>query len=304
MDIITDRAYSFSQLGQRDNQEDARFPDTDTAAAGQRYFVVCDGVGGSDKGEDASRLVATTIGRQMQKLDLTQEFTDDRLIDVLDHAFIALDEAADKRHADMGTTLTMVVFHAAGCTMAHIGDSRIYHIRPGEGIVYRSDDHSLVNQMVHSGMLTPDEAVNHPQSNVITRCMEPTRSDQRRSMATVFRTRDIRQGDYVLLCTDGVLHCISDEELVALVEDDRNCQEKVRALADRCKDSTDNNTAWMVRVDQVRLTEAEQSAAQQARTVNNNDTLPTGTGMMSMTEIESVRRGKKSLLARIKNVFN
>ena len=123
MDIITDRAYSFSQLGQRDNQEDARFPDTDTAAAGQRYFVVCDGVGGSDKGEDASRLVATTIGRQMQKLDLTQEFTDDRLLDVLDHAFIALDEAADKRHADMGTTLTMVVFHAAGCTMAHIGDT-------------------------------------------------------------------------------------------------------------------------------------------------------------------------------------
>ena len=153
-------------------------------------------------------------------------------------------------------------------------------------------------------MLTPDEAVNHPQSNVITRCMEPTRSDQRRSMATVFRTRDIRQGDYVLLCTDGVLHCISDEELVALTEDDSSCQEKVRALADRCKDSTDNNTAWMVRVDQVRLTEAEQSAAQQARTVNNNDTLPTGTGMMSMTEIESVRRGKKSLLARIKNVFN
>ena len=304
MDIITDRAYSFSQLGQRDNQEDARFPDTDTAAAGQRYFVVCDGVGGSDKGEDASRLVATTIGRQMQKLDLTQEFTDDRLLDVLDHAFIALDEAADKRHADMGTTLTMVVFHAAGCTMAHIGDSHIYHIRPGEGIVYRSDDHSLVNQMVHSGMLTPDEAVNHPQSNVITRCMEPTRSDQRRSMATVFRTRDIRQGDYVLLCTDGVLHCISDEELVALVEGDRNCQEKMRTLADRCKDSTDNNTAWMVRVDQVRLTLAEQSAAQQARTVNNNDTLPTGTGMMSMTEIESVRRGKKSLLARIKNVFN
>ncbi len=304
MDIITDRAYSFSQLGQRDNQEDARFPDTDTAAAGQRYFVVCDGVGGSDKGEDASRLVATTIGRQMQKLDLTQEFTDDRLLDVLDYAFIALDEAADKRHADMGTTLTMVVFHAAGCTMAHIGDSRIYHIRPGEGIVYRSDDHSLVNQMVHSGMLTPDEAVNHPQSNVITRCMEPTRDDQRRSMATVFHTRDIRQGDYVLLCTDGVLHCISDEELVALVEDDRNCQEKMRTLAERCKDSTDNNTAWMVRVDQVLLTEAEQTTAQQARTVNNNDTLPTGTGMMSMTEIESVRRGKKSLLSRIKNVFN
>lgn len=304
MDIITDNAYSFSQQGQRDNQEDARFPDTDTAAAGQRYFVVCDGVGGSDKGEDASRLVATTIGRQMQKLDLTQEFTDDRLLDVLDYAFIALDEAADKRHADMGTTLTMVVFHAAGCTMAHIGDSRIYHIRPGQGIVYRSDDHSLVNQMVHSGMLTPDEAVNHPQSNVITRCMEPTRDDQRRSMATVFHTRDIRQGDYVLLCTDGVLHCISDEELVALVEDDRNCQEKMRALAERCKDSTDNNTAWMVRVDQVLLTEAEQTTAQQARTVSNNDTLPTGTGMMSMTEIESVRRGKKSLLARIKNVFS
>ena len=102
----------------------------------------------------------------------------------------------------MGTTMTFVCFHQGGCMMAHIGDSRIYQVRPGQGIVYRSEDHSLVNSMVRAGVISPEQSIDHPQSNVITRCMEPKDPDRDRCMATVVSTTDVRRGDYFLLCTD------------------------------------------------------------------------------------------------------
>lgn len=304
MNIFTAAGYSFSQVGGRNYQEDSRFPDTNTVKAGQKFFVVCDGVGGSEKGEVASSVVATAIGKQMSKYNLQQEFTDAQLLDTLDAAYIALDLAVDGTNNDMGTTMTFVCFHGKGCTMAHIGDSRIYHVRPGEGILYRSDDHSLVNQMVHSGQLTPEQAIDHPQSNVITRCMSPTEDDQRRSMATVFHTSNIKAGDYLLLCTDGVHHCITDEDLVKLLESSDADDKKLSILADQCKDSSDNNTAWLVRVESVQNAEADEQEDVLTESVEpKTDTVPSKKSLMSMTEIESVKRGKKSLIAKIRSIF-
>ena len=295
MDIITDRAYSFSQLGQRDNQEDARFPDTDTAAAGQRYFVVCDGVGGSDKGEDASRLVATTIGRQMQKLDLTQEFTDDRLIDVLDHAFIALDEAADKRHADMGTTLTMVVFHAAGCTMAHIGDSRIYHIRPNERrILYKSRDHSLVYDLFMAGEIKQEEMDAYPRKNVITRAIMP--GLERQPKADIVHTTDILSGDFFILCSDGILEQMSDRALVALLASGMTDAEIRQRLIEVTKDNKDNHSAWLVRVDRVEPEAGDESLLHDEDKARSNALL--------WEKQPTVTEKEPSFWEKVKSLFN
>lgn len=305
MKISTAIGHSFKQVGARDHQEDSRFPDSNTSQAGQKFFVICDGVGGSEKGEVASGIVASTIGKQMSKYNLQQEFTDAQLLETLDEAYIALDSAVDGTNDDMGTTMTLVCLHGKGCTMAHIGDSRIYHVRPGEGILYRSDDHSLVNQMVHSGQLTPEQAINHPQSNVITRCMSPTENDQRRSMATVFHTSNIKAGDYLFLCTDGVLHCITDEYLVKLLESSDVDEKKSNIMANRCKDSSDNNTAWLVRIESIE--ESEHYENEDIITEPNEtitDTVPSKKSAMSMTEIESVKRGKKSLIAKIRSIFN
>lgn len=247
MKIDIGQPYSFMQLGQRSNQEDARYPDSDILGEGQRFFLVCDGVGGNEGGEIASNTVCRTFGKILSRTDFaSSELTNDLFSSALDAAYTALDAVAGKKNKDMATTMAFVCLHSGGCTIAHIGDSRIYHIRPGFGILYRSDDHSLVNSMVHSGMITPEEAINHPQNNVITRNMGPTSEDENRCMATKINTTDISAGDYLFICTDGVLHCLTDEDIVDICNKSVDDHEKILEMAERCSVSSDNNTAMLI----------------------------------------------------------
>lgn len=301
MDIQLNTAYSFCQQGHRDYQEDSRYPDTDRIPGNQRFFIVCDGVGGCDKGEVASQTVCQSIAKAMAGTDFTNDFTNQHFNKVLDAAYNALDKIANDDNRDMGTTMTFVCFHAGGCTMAHIGDSRIYQIRPAEGIIYRSDDHSLVNSMVHNGMLTPDEAENHPQNNVITRYMESVEADQNRCTATVMRTEDVKAGDYFLLCTDGVLHGISDDQLLDLLSGKESDEEKMLTLAEKSKDSEDNNTAWLISIQSVTPTEEADS--------DDDATESEATKRLTMKtrqqeEIESVQAKNTQLKKWFNKIFN
>lgn len=301
MDIQLNTAHSFCQQGHRDYQEDSRYPDTDSISGTQRFFIVCDGVGGCEKGEVASQTVCQAIGKAMAGIDFDSDFTNQHFHKVLDAAYNALDKIANDDNRDMGTTMTFVCFHAGGCTMAHIGDSRIYQIRPAEGIIYRSDDHSLVNSMVHNGMLTPDEADTHPERNVITRYMEAVEADQNRCMATVMRTEDVKAGDYFLLCTDGVLHCISDDELQLLLLSDKSDEEKMKELAGICLDSEDNNTAWLISIQSVTPTEEADS--------DDDATESEATKRLTMKtrqqeEIESVQAKNTQLKKWFNKIFN
>ena len=301
MDIQLNTAYSFCQQGHRDYQEDSRYPNADSISGAQHFFVVCDGVGGCEKGEVASQTVCRAIGKAMAGIKLDSDFTNQQFHKVLDAAYNALDRIANDDNRDMGTTMTFVCFHAGGCTMAHIGDSRIYQIRPEEGIIYRSDDHSLVNSMVHNGMLTPDEAGTHPQRNVITRYMEAVEADQNRCMATVMRTEDVKADDYFLLCTDGVLHGISDDQLVDLLRGKGSDEEKMHALAEKSKDSEDNNTAWLISIQSVTQTEVSDS--------DDEDTESEVTKRLTMKarqqeEIESVQEKGNQLKKWFNKIFN
>lgn len=252
MNIILNQSYSFNQIGVRDNQEDARYPDIDTTDNKQRFFIVCDGVGGSEKGELASRTVCDSFALSLKNFDFTKKFSNEDFRKVLDHAYDALDKKAKGENKEMATTLAFVCFHGDGCTMVHIGDSRVYLIRPSEGILYRSDDHSLVNSMVHNGVITPEEAIDHPQQNIITRYMEPVNKDENRCQAAVIRWDNLIAGDYVFLCSDGVIHCLTDEELTDILSDPllKN-SEKIGIISEKCKNSSDNNTAWLIPIARV-----------------------------------------------------
>lgn len=270
MKIYLNQPYSFCQLGKRGNQEDARYPDMDMPKKSQSYYVVCDGVGGCDDGEMASRAVCNAFGKYLKHTDWSKTFGITDFGKALDDAYSALYKVAGKHSKDMATTLTFICFHHAGVLAAHIGDSRIYHIRPGVGILYRSDDHSLVNALVHSGNLTPDEAENHPQNNYITRCMGIVESDEERSRATVMQITDVEAGDYFILCTDGVLHCVTDEMLVEIVSGDISDDAKCQKLAAVCKDSSDNNTAYILPVREV---EKEEVVTDLEERPNDNETV-------------------------------
>lgn len=244
MKILPGQALSFCQMGRRTNQEDSRYPDSDRPLTPKSY-IVCDGVGGLEGGEVASHAVACAMGEYMEGVSLRNEFTLDDFAAALHYAYNALDRAGT---AGAATTLTFLCFHSGGAMAVHIGDSRIYHIRPGAGILYRSCDHSLVNSLVRSGTITPQEAIDHPKSNYITRCMKCGGS---RASATVWGTVDVEPGDYFLLCTDGVLSRVDDAMLLSLLEGGEDDEAKMATMAMLCEDSRDNNTAILVPISTV-----------------------------------------------------
>lgn len=250
MDITLGTTYSFKRIGKRNNQEDARYPDDNSPADCAPFFLVCDGVGGSEKGEVASHTVCRAFAEILKGRDWSQDFSTDDFSKTLNYAYQELDRVADAGHRDMGTTLTFVCFHAGGCLAAHIGDSRIYHIRPGAGILYRSEDHSLVNALVHSGNITPEEAINHPRSNVITRCVSVDRKEEW-AKATVMRIDDLEAGDYFFLCTDGVLESVTDEVLVDILSSTLSDEAKLNRVAELCQASHDNHTAYLIPISSV-----------------------------------------------------
>ncbi len=260
MKIQIDQPYSFHQLGMRDNQEDARFPDADMPAVTDTpFFAVCDGVGGAEGGECASEAVCSALGAFMTDQDPELPFTLQDFQEGLSEAYRSLYETMKrKRNYDMATTLTFLYFSASGVAMAHMGDSRIYQLRPGQGIVYRSDDHSLVNEMVKRGEISAVEAEVHPMRNYITRAINFVPKGGEMPYADLYMTRDVRPGDCFFLCSDGVLQAVSDDDLAQLMcFQPGSDREKMDMIAHESANSGDNNTAILVRVKDVELNDDE-----------------------------------------------
>lgn len=145
--------------------------------------------------------------------------------------------------------------------VAHIGDSRIYHVRPSlynpetgrGGILYQSSDHSLVNDLLKAGELTEEEARDFPQKNIITRAMQPHLA--KRFNADVYQFDDIQSGDYFFLCCDGVLEQLSNADLCRIVADKNlNDSQKLGKIKEICDGKTrDNYTCWLVPIDKVKI---------------------------------------------------
>lgn len=249
-------AYTIWEQGPRPRQEDSIFPAHKGTTSDDRLFLVCDGMGGHSAGDVASSTVCAALSSSvLASCDAEGEFTDDIFEAALSAAYDALDSKDDGSPKKMGTTLTFLKLHKAGCTIAHIGDSRVYHIRPGADtasteIVYQTQDHSLVNDLVRIGELTPEEAKTSKQRNVITRAMQPNM--ERRSRADIAHTSDIRKGDYFLLCSDGILEQMEDDNLKFIFSDmGGDAQHKVEMLIKVTAENHDNHSALLVHITDV-----------------------------------------------------
>lgn len=261
MKISLRQPLGFSEIGKKDNQEDRVYPSFGSATKNQKFFILCDGMGGHDNGEVASTIVSETLGHYFESNSPTDGIvTAEHFNAALATAYDALD-AADTSTAQkkMGTTMTCLYLHRNGYLVAHIGDSRIYHIRPtsikvgGEsvGVRYQSSDHSLVNDLIKAGELTEEEAINFPQKNVITRAMQPHLP--RRYKADIYSFSDVQAGDYFFLCCDGVLEQLTNQRLCEILADKSlNDKGKLAAIKAECDRKTrDNYTCWLIPVDKV-----------------------------------------------------
>ena len=241
------------EVGQRKNQED------EISQWDNRLFVLCDGMGGHECGEIASQTVCQSLSKWFQDNITDDTFTDNQLYDALNNAYAELDKRDESGPRKMGTTLTIIYIHDKGVTAAHIGDSRIYHIRPNVGILYQSRDHSLVYDLFQAGEITYEEMLTHPQKNIITRAMSP--GLENRSYPDVIHITDILPGDYFYMCSDGMLEQMNNDILYTIFSSDASDEEKRQQLILDTSNSQDNHSAWLIHIKEINVEEKDDKHA-------------------------------------------
>ncbi|MCL1894638.1 MAG: protein phosphatase 2C domain-containing protein [Holophagaceae bacterium] len=254
MKIFLNQPLAISELGKYENLEDSIFPEIGSATAHSKFFVVCDGVGGHSRGEVASKAVCDGLAEFFAGRDNITTLDKHCFNEALDRAYAQLEKEDNPEDSPkMGTTLTFVYFHEGGALAAHIGDSRIYHLRPQPNqvrIIYRSNDHSHVSELVRAGVITEKEAAVHPKRNILTRVMQP--AQQKPAVAYIEPLDDIATGDYFFLCTDGILESISDELLCDIIGRNISDEAKMAQIKEICqKESRDNYSAYLIPISKV-----------------------------------------------------
>ena len=235
---------AFSHKGNKTNQEDCISYGSVWNNESLHYVVVCDGLGGHSNGEIASSLVCESFSQSIKcvknegHVDLVAIFND-----ALAYAYDQLESYDDDGQSikRMGTTLTCVLLYKNHVLCAHIGDSRIYHIRNtffGSKIIYKSLDHSLVNELIALGKLKPEDAHSHPGRHRITRAMQA----YNRVNATIHLCDNVKPGDYFFLCTDGVLEQLTDLILCGILHaKKKGVKLKLREIEKVCYSKTQDN---------------------------------------------------------------
>jgi protein phosphatase len=228
----------------------------DAMLARSPLFVVADGMGGAQAGEVASRIA----------IEYFQPGLDDAAQP--ESALAGLARAANTRihelshsnaeQAGMGTTLTAVYVGERDVSIAHVGDSRAYCLRRGE-LLRLTDDHSLVDELMRQGKLTPEEAVEHPQRSVITRALGPEGS-----VDVDTRSFHARAGDVYLLCSDGLTTMLSEEHIRAILLANRHLRSAGEALITAANEAggRDNITVVLLRLEEVGVDGAADGAEQ------------------------------------------
>lgn len=208
-------------------------------------FIVCDGMGGHEGGEVASRLAVESIrkhietnyilGEELAVIGPSIDFAQQKIVERVEQ---------EPGLAGMGTTLALLLIHGASYYIAHCGDSRIYLSRGGS-LIQLTKDHSEVQMMVESGIITQEQASTHPRRNFITKAIGHTSYSPDISGPHI-----LQQDDVFLLCSDGLTEYVNDDELHQQMDEEPQiaCQNLVEMANDR--GGSDNITIQIVQVQQ------------------------------------------------------
>ncbi len=217
--------------------------------------VICDGMGGLQKGEAASASVVRAFGRWFDRT-LPSILTFNSLENPLFRSWNELikkmnrkiDSYGTARNLRIGTTLTAILFYKKHYYYAHIGDCRIYEI--GNGVRQLTKDQTLVQREIEMGVLTPTEAKTDPRRNILLQCIGA--SEQ---ISPIYKKGKISPNTLYLLCSDGFRHVISNEELYQYLysesaKDEKSMQKKLQQMLGLIKErgETDNISAIAIQM--------------------------------------------------------
>ncbi len=209
-----------------------------------RFFIVADGMGGVNAGEVASSLAVASAVTFVEENYTSACDVALLLRQALNHANKAVFNTAkaDKTYENMGTTLVCALIRDNLMFVANVGDSRCYKLS-GEAFEQVSIDHSFVQEMIDKGMLSRDEANNHPNKNLITRAIGVDRFVR----VDVF-CKPFNKGDRILLTSDGLTTMVKSEEIEAIIKKEESCENIVRELIDKANEAggRDNITAVLI----------------------------------------------------------
>ncbi len=199
----------------REANEDYAFADVPTGGNANQgaLFVVADGLGGHEAGEVASRVAVDTV------VEAWRSLADKPLKVRLRSAFrlanqAVFDEALRCHNNGMATTLTAVAILGPVAMVAHIGDSRCYHIR-GHKVEQLTNDHSQVGEMMRRGLISPSEAASHPARSVLTRCL-----GRELNTTPEIAQRELIKDDLLVICSDGLWDLVSPQEMVQAIRNE------------------------------------------------------------------------------------
>jgi PPM family protein phosphatase len=209
-------------------------------------FAVADGMGGAQAGEVASHLAVEVLeqglpegaGSVEERLRARVSEANERIMD---------SAQADDARAGMGTTLTVAYVGEDDLTVAHVGDSRLYRLRDGT-LERLTDDHSLVEELVRQGKLTPEEADEHPQRSIITRALGAEQGVEADSATWAGRHDDV-----YLICSDGLTSMVPESRVAEVLGAATSLAAAGRALIDAANDAggRDNITVVLFRLEEV-----------------------------------------------------
>jgi serine/threonine protein phosphatase PrpC len=221
--------------------------DSFLADAARGIFVVADGVGGADAGEIASQKAVDVLNDAFPDKVSDGEDVEDLMELAIQKANSAIHQmtAEHPRFSMMATTVVALHLHGARATIGHVGDSRLYRLNPEGALLRETEDHSIVEEEVRAGRMTPEQAANHPSKNVISRAL-----GAEESVEVDMKTIEVGEGNSFLLCTDGITRHIPDNELRELLLSGKSAEAICAEMKDRCyqRGAEDNLTAVIVQV--------------------------------------------------------
>lgn len=234
---ISDRGLS----EKRPLNEDSFLADTE-----RRIFAVADGVGGAQAGEVASKTAVEVLDEafrhQVDGADI-----EDLMEIAIQRANSSIFQMAHDSPKLSAMATTVVALHLDGrvATIGHVGDSRLYRLSPDSSLHRETADHSVVEEEVRAGRMTPEQAAHHPSRNVISRAL-----GAESGVEVDMKTIEVEDGTAFLLCSDGITRHIPDSEIRDLLVSTPDVESVCAEMKRRCyeRGAEDNLTAVIVRV--------------------------------------------------------
>lgn len=205
------RAFSKTDVGKkRDNNEDYVLVNEMI-----KLYIVADGMGGHNAGEIASKIACESIETAIKARCLEDNFEFERDIEsILNEANIAIKKHGENRleYSNMGTTIVVAYLDQEMLYVANVGDSRLYMVN-AETLHQITKDHSLVAELIKIGSISEEEAINHPDKNIITSALGvDEKFDFYQTKIPYFEYQNI------LICTDGLTNMLSKEEMFEIIK--------------------------------------------------------------------------------------